>query len=50
LRTLPSEHDIQAVQKKRPLRTMAEDGIIKVLNGITSLDELNRVVLINDEN
>jgi type IV pilus assembly protein PilB len=46
LRTSPSEGDIQAVQKKRDLMTMAEDGIVKVLNGVTSLEELNRVVLI----
>jgi len=46
LRTLPSEHDIQAIQKKRPLLTMVEDGIIKVLKGVTSLGELNRVVLV----
>ncbi|MEN9390388.1 MAG: type pilus assembly ATPase PilB, type pilus assembly protein PilB, partial [Candidatus Parcubacteria bacterium] len=44
LRTLPSESDIQAVQKKRPLMTMIEDGVIKVLNGVTTLAELDRVV------
>lgn len=46
LRTSPSEGDIQAIQKKRDLMTMAEDGVVKVLNGVTSLAELNRVVLI----
>ena len=46
LRTLPSEHDIQKVQKQKDLLTMEEDGILKVLNGVTSLDELNRVVLV----
>lgn len=42
--TNPSEKDIQELQKKRPLLTMPEDGVVKVLNGITSLDELTRVV------
>lgn len=40
----PSERDIQDLQKKRQLLTMPEDGVVKVLNGITSLDELTRVV------
>lgn len=40
----PSEKDIQELQKKRPLLTMPEDGVVKVLKGITSLDELERVV------
>lgn len=49
LRTVPSEHDIQNVQKKRELLTMAEDGVLKVLNGVTSFDELSRVVLVGEE-
>lgn len=40
----PSERDIQDLQKKRQLLTMPEDGVVKVLNGVTSLDELTRVV------
>ena len=40
----PSERDIQELQKKRLLLTMPEDGVVKVLNGVTSLDELTRVV------
>ncbi|MEK7531283.1 MAG: ATPase, T2SS/T4P/T4SS family [Patescibacteria group bacterium] len=44
LRTLPSESDIQAVQKKRELLTMIEDGVIKALTGVTTLAELDRVV------
>ena len=50
LRTTPSEHDIQKIQKKREILTMEEDGVIKVLKGITSFDELNRVVFVGDEN
>ena len=49
LRTLPSEHDIQKVQATRDLLTMSEDGVLKVLNGVTSLGELNRVVLVGEE-
>ena len=49
LRTLPSEHDIQKVQKTKDLLTMDEDGVLKVLNGVTSLEELERVVLIGEE-
>lgn len=44
VRDNPSEKDIQEIQKKRPLLTMPEDGVVKVLNGVTSLAELTRVV------
>lgn len=46
LRNAPSEADIQAVQEKRPVMTMVEDGVVKVLNGITSMGELERVVVV----
>lgn len=46
LRTLPSEGDIQTLQKKRDLMTMPEDGVVKVLHGITSMEELDRVVIV----
>lgn len=49
LRTLPSEHDIQTLQQKREFLTMAEDGVVKVLEGITSFDELSRVVFVGEE-
>ncbi len=44
LRTKPSEHEIAAVARPQGVPTMQEDGVIKVLRGITSLDELERVV------
>lgn len=44
VRANPSERDIQEIQKKRDLLTMPEDGVVKILNGITSFDELTRVV------
>jgi len=49
VRSNPSENDIRELQKKRPLLTMAEDGVIKILNGVTSLEEVARVVDL-DEN
>lgn len=44
VRNNPSENDIRELQEKRDLLTMAEDGVLKVLRGITSLSELERVV------
>jgi type IV pilus assembly protein PilB len=49
IRNNPSENDIREIQKKRPLLTMAEDGAIKILNGITSFDEVSRVIALQDE-
>lgn len=40
----PREHVILAAAEKQNIPTMAEDGIVKVLAGITSLEELERVV------
>lgn len=40
----PREHIILAAAEKQNIPTMAEDGIVKVLAGITSLEELERVV------
>ena len=49
VRDNPSENDIREIQKKRPLLTMAEDGVVKILNGVTSVEEVTRVVAL-DEN
>ncbi len=46
LRTSPSEADIQAIQRKKDILMMHEDGVLKAFNGVTSLDEVERVVLI----
>lgn len=48
VRDNPSESDIRALQKKRPLLTMAEDGVVKILNGVTSVDEVSRVVALDE--
>lgn len=40
----PSERDIREAAKNQKLLTLVEDGIIKVLSGVTTLEELDRVV------
>jgi len=40
----PSERDIREAAREQKLLTLAQDGIIKVLNGVTSMEELKRVV------
>ena len=40
----PREHVITEAAKPQKLPTMAADGIEKVLSGVTSLDELRRVI------
>ena len=42
--TNPSERDIREAAKGQKLLTLVQDGIIKVLSGITTLEELDRVV------
>ena len=38
-----SEYDIEQRAKEQGMLTMAQDGILKALDGITSLDEVFRV-------
>ena len=40
----PSEREIKKASEPQGLLDLAEDGVVKVLKGITSLDELERVV------
>ena len=40
----PSDREIRKIAKLQGLLTMQQDGVIKVLDGITSLEELSRVV------
>ncbi len=44
LDTIPSEREIREVAKKQGILSMREDGIEKILAGITSFDEVERVV------
>jgi type II secretory ATPase GspE/PulE/Tfp pilus assembly ATPase PilB-like protein len=44
LRNKPTQREVAAAAKSQGIPTMQEDGIIKVLRGVTSLEELKRVV------
>ena len=44
LRSKPSEREIATVARPQAVPSMQEDGVLKVLRGVTSLDELKRVV------
>lgn len=44
LREKPSEREIAEAARPQGIPTMQQDGIIKVLRGVTSLEELRRVV------
>ena len=44
VRDNPSEREIRAAAAPQGLLDMRQDGIIKVIKGVTSLDELTRVV------
>ena len=44
LRNKPSEREITTTSRPQGVPSMLEDGILKALRGITSLDELSRVV------
>ncbi|OGC84458.1 hypothetical protein A3F55_00560 [Candidatus Adlerbacteria bacterium RIFCSPHIGHO2_12_FULL_53_18] len=44
LREKPSEREIAEAAKPQGIPTMPQDGILKVLRGVTSLEELKRVV------
>ncbi len=49
VRNNPSEADIWRAAKPQGIRRMAEDGIVKALEGITSLEELTRVVDLTED-
>lgn len=40
----PSERDIREAAKAQNLLTLPQDGVLKALNGVTTLEELERVV------
>jgi type IV pilus assembly protein PilB len=42
--TNPSEREVRAASKNQGIPSLREDGIIKVLEGITSFDELSKTV------
>jgi len=49
VRNNPSEADIWRAARPQGIRRMAEDGIVKALEGITSLEELDRVVDLTED-
>jgi general secretion pathway protein E/type IV pilus assembly protein PilB len=49
VRSSTSEHEIWRAAKHQGIRRMGQDGAVKVLKGVTSLDELGRVVNLKDE-
>jgi type IV pilus assembly protein PilB len=46
--TNPSERDIREAAKSQKFLTIREDGVIKVLKGVTTIEELRRVVDIEE--
>ncbi len=44
----PSEGEIESASADQGILTLKQDGILKVLSGITSIDELQRVIAIED--
>ena len=40
----PSEREIQEAARNQKLLNMQQDGVVKILKGITSIDELSRVI------
>jgi len=49
VRHTSSERDIWHAAKHQKIRRMAQDGAVKILQGVTSLEELGRVVDLHDE-
>jgi type II secretory ATPase GspE/PulE/Tfp pilus assembly ATPase PilB-like protein len=49
VRKTSSEREIWKAAAHQKIRRMAQDGAVKVLQGVTSLEELNRMVDLHDE-
>ena len=49
IRETSSEREIWKAARPQNIRRMAQDGAVKILQGITSFEELSRVVDLNDE-
>ncbi|MEI6850062.1 MAG: ATPase, T2SS/T4P/T4SS family [archaeon] len=45
----PSEREIKKVARGQGILSMRQDGIVKILNGVTSLEEVQSVVDLNEE-
>jgi hypothetical protein len=44
----PSEREIWQAAKNQELLTLKQDGVLKVLQGVTSMEELERVIALSD--
>jgi type IV pilus assembly protein PilB len=44
----PSEREINKAAESQGILNMKQDGVIKILKGITSLDEVSRVIDLED--
>ncbi len=49
VRKSSSERDLWVASRHQQIRRMAQDGAVKVLQGVTSFDELSRVVNLKDD-
>jgi type IV pilus assembly protein PilB len=45
----PSEREIKKIAKKQGILSMRQDGMVKIINGITSFEEVQSVVDLNEE-
>ncbi|MDQ3244884.1 MAG: GspE/PulE family protein [bacterium] len=45
----PSEREIKKVARMQGILSMRQDGMVKILNGITSIAEVESVVVLNEE-
>ena len=45
----PSEREIKKVASTQGILSMRQDGLVKILSGITSFDEVQSVVDLNEE-
>ena len=49
LTTNPNEREIKLAARPQGILDMRQDGVLKVLAGVTALEELGRVVDLNEE-
>lgn len=45
----PSEHEIKKVARSQGILSMRQDGVVKILNGVTSIEEVQGVVDLSEE-
>lgn len=45
----PSEREIKKVAKTQGIFSMRQDGVVKILNGVTSMEEVESVVALNED-